>query len=89
MMDMMNNDDSVEVLPQLLSKSTVCQLLDGVTTKHVENLVRSGRMPEPVYLGRSPRWNRSRLMDWIASGCPIVDVNKHASWQAEKSAPTH
>ncbi len=48
--------ESSELPPALLSKATVCQLLDNVTAKHVENLVRSGRMPEPVYLGRSPRW---------------------------------
>lgn len=77
--------DGVEVLPQLLSKATVCQLLDNVTTKHVENLVRSGRMPPPVYLGRSPRWKRAELLNWINDGCPVLDHDKLKVWDAEQA----
>lgn len=77
---------AAEVLPELLSKTTVCQLLDNVTPKHVENLVRSGRMPKPLYLGRMPRWNRSELLEWIHSGCPVLDTQKLASWEAELAA---
>jgi len=70
------------VLPQLLSKASVCRFLDGVTTRHVDNLVRSGRMPEPVYLGRSrPLWKRSDLMEWIEAGCPVQDPDKLAEWE--------
>ena len=73
------NDD--EMQPRLLSKKTVCQLLDGVTTKHVENLVRSGRMPAPVYLGRIPRWRLEDLVRWMEDGCPIVDDVKQRMWR--------
>ncbi|MEZ6127892.1 MAG: hypothetical protein R3C59_04370 [Planctomycetaceae bacterium] len=77
--------DGADVLPQLLSKTTVCKLLDNVTPKHVENLVRSGRMPEPSYLGRSPRWNRTELLNWIHSGCPVLDAQKLDNWNAEQA----
>lgn len=79
-------DEPANVLPELLSKASVCELLDNVTPKHVENLVRSGRMPPPVYLGRSPRWQRRVLLEWIESGCPVVDAERFDTWQAMQSA---
>ncbi len=60
-------------------------MLGGVTARHVENLVRSGRMPEPVYLGRIPRWRLAELMDWIEAGCPVVDSDRLARWDTAKA----
>ena len=75
-----------QAAPRLLSKTTVCKLLDNVTGRHIENLVNSGRMPGPVYLGRSPRWKLKELLEWIDSKCPVVDPGKLARWQAQKKA---
>lgn len=86
MLTALDTDEPGNVVPELLSKSTVCELLDNVTAKHVENLVRSGRMPAPVYLGRSPRWQRRVLLDWIESGCPVIDAEKLETWQAMQTA---
>ncbi len=80
------SDDRTQ--PRLLSKTTVCKLLDNVTGRHIENLVKSGRMPGPVYLGRSPRWRLKELLEWIDSKCPVVDPGKLAQWQAQKNAGT-
>ena len=46
----------------LLLKREVAALL-GVSSRQVENLVKSGRIPRPLYLGtNSPRWRRSELL---------------------------
>lgn len=80
-----STDDESKELPELLSKASVCRLLDNVTAKHVENLVRSGRMPSPVYLGRSPRWRRRELNDWIEAGCPVLDAAKLKQWKNSRA----
>ena len=36
--------------------------------------------PEPIRLGRSIRFSRIALMDWIAAGCP-----PRSQWQARQS----
>lgn len=32
--------------------------------------VKAGRAPKPVKIGRSTRWRRQELLEWIANGCP-------------------
>lgn len=32
-----------------------------------------GAIPPSVRIGRSVRWQRSTIMDWIARGCPAVN----------------
>ena len=46
----------------LLTKSDVAAMLQ-VSTKQVENLVRLGRIPAPLYLSKqAPRWRRDELL---------------------------
>jgi len=48
--------------PVLLKKDDVAKVLQ-VSTRQVENLVRAGRIPKPVYLSpQSPRWRRGELL---------------------------
>lgn len=48
--------------PVLLLKSDVASLLQ-ISTRQVENLVRAGRIPAPVYLSKqSPRWRRDEVL---------------------------
>lgn len=46
--------------------ATMCRLSKSTWHK----LVASGKAPKPIKLGRSSRWNRGELEDWIAAGCP-------------------
>lgn len=48
----------------------------GVTTRHVQNLVRDGRVPPPRRLGSRILWPESEIDRWIADGCPAVAPNK-------------
>ena len=57
----MSNANAVEG-PVLLRKDDVAKVLQ-VSTRQVENLVRAGRIPKPVYLSpQSPRWRRGELL---------------------------
>ena len=58
----------------LLDVGTVAALLN-CSTRHVYRLTDSGRMPRPLKLGALVRWNRAAVLDWIAAGCPRVDVD--------------
>lgn len=57
---------------KLLSKAEVAELL-GVCKRQVDRLVRHGRMPVPILLGRLPKWPESIIAAWMAAGCPAAD----------------
>lgn len=43
----------------------------------------SGKIPGPVRIGRSVRWRRDELLDWLAAGCP-----PRCKWEAmQKGRP--
>jgi len=41
-----------------------------VSLRTVRRLDASGKLPKPVLIGRSVRWPRIVLQDWIGAGCP-------------------
>jgi predicted DNA-binding transcriptional regulator AlpA len=41
-----------------------------VSVRHWLALHSSGRVPLPVRLGRSVRWRRDEIAEWLAAGCP-------------------
>lgn len=55
-----------------LSANEVAEML-GISRAHVWRLLSSGRIPRPVRLGRSVRWNRKTLEDWLEAGGPPRD----------------
>jgi excisionase family DNA binding protein len=65
---------SQEPKPQagrLLSVESVAQML-SVSVRHVWRLADGGKMPRPIKLGASVRWDRQSLEKWIATGCPPI-----------------
>jgi excisionase family DNA binding protein len=62
-----------------ISAEKVAELL-GVSKRHVAALSASGRLPRPVRLGRSVRWNLDELRDWLAAGAPSRD-----RWEASRN----
>lgn len=67
-------------VPKLaLSAEEVAELL-GISRAHVWKLLSSGRLPEPVRLGRAVRWSRTTLEAWMEAGAPPVD-----RWQESRS----
>jgi len=55
--------------PILLDADQVAALLT-ISISHFYKLTRSGRTPSPIRLGRSARWPRQEIQDWIAAGAP-------------------
>ncbi len=58
-----------ELEPVLLPASHVAKLLK-VSTRTLWRLVASGKLINPIKLGRSVRWRKDELLKWIAAGCP-------------------
>ncbi|MCA9201084.1 MAG: hypothetical protein KDA87_26270, partial [Planctomycetales bacterium] len=49
-------------LPEWMTKKQVSEYLQ-ISQRQCEILTKKGRLPEPVYLGRSsPRWNRAAVL---------------------------
>ena len=61
-----------------LSACEVARLL-AISERHLWTLHSSGRLPRPVKLGRSVRWNRGELQRWLDAGCPSRD-----RWEQDK-----
>jgi prophage regulatory protein len=57
---------------RLLGVDDVARLL-GVSSRHVYRLADGGRMPRPVKLGGSVRWDRQAIELWLEKGCPQVE----------------
>jgi len=62
--------------PLLLSARQAAALC-GRSVRTWRSWHTSGRVPQPVQIGRSLYWRRSELVAWIQAGCPPRDV-----WQA-------
>ena len=55
----------------MLDKQAVADAI-GCSTRHIDRMVESGRIPLPVQLGRLVRWPQAVIDRWIAAGCPPV-----------------
>ncbi|MDY7108774.1 MAG: helix-turn-helix domain-containing protein [Planctomycetota bacterium] len=49
--------------------SEVAKLL-SVSERHVWTLHATGRLPRPIRLGRSVRWDYAELLAWMKAGAP-------------------
>ncbi len=68
-----------ETDPLVATDSELAQLL-GVSPRHIWNLDRNGKIgPSPVYLGKSRRWSREEVRQWLAAGAPDRET-----WQSRK-----
>ena len=52
----------------------------NVSLRQVWRLNSAGKLPKPIRLGGSVRWNRQEIMDWFATGCP-----DRKTWEARKA----
>ena len=56
----------VQELPSLNTKKETAAFA-RCTTRNIELLVKAGKFPAPIYLGKHPRWRRSDLLKWLES----------------------
>jgi predicted DNA-binding transcriptional regulator AlpA len=52
-----------------ISARDLKEMLD-VSLRQVWRLNAAGKLPKPIRLGGSVRWNRQEIMDWFEAGCP-------------------
>ena len=55
--------------PLLVDATVVAELL-GISPRTVWRLLSAGKLPKPVRLGRSVRWRKRLVEDWVSQGCP-------------------
>lgn len=55
--------------PELINVSELADLL-SLSVRTVWRLNSAGRLPKPVRLGRSVKWRKNEIIDWLASNCP-------------------
>jgi predicted DNA-binding transcriptional regulator AlpA len=61
--------------PLLLDIEAAAELA-GISARHLEDLVKEGKAPEPVKLGRCRRWRPDVLTAWIKADCPPMAIWK-------------
>ena len=62
-------------LPSLLTAPQIAELLQ-LSTRTVWRLRSAGKLPNPVEIGGSVRWNRDEIQRWITAGCPDQSRSK-------------
>jgi len=50
----------------------------GFSSNHIDRMVKAGRIPPPVRVGRTTRWIGAVIERWLAAGCPPVDERAKA-----------
>ena len=63
----------------LVNVKQVAEML-GVSERHVWQLNYSGRIPRPKRLGKSVRWVREEICEWVDSGMP-----SRREWEIQRS----
>ena len=58
-----------QVEPLLVDVKALGRLL-SLSVRSVRRLNSGGKVPRPVRVGRSVRWNVETIREWIAQGCP-------------------
>lgn len=53
----------------LLSAKRVGEIME-LSKRQVFRLNSAGKIPKPLKIGGSVRWNESEIFAWINSGCP-------------------
>ena len=62
-----------------ISAKQLSQLL-GVSLRQVWRLNATAKLPRPIRIGGSVRWNRAEVIQWFSeAGCP-----DHQTWEARK-----
>jgi len=58
----------------------LAEMLD-VSLRQVWRLNAAGKLPKPVRIGGSVRWNREEILEWFQAGCP-----DRRTWETQKEA---
>ena len=59
------NTPSYSILDDQFVNMAFITKLTGLTDKWFYSLIKKGRFPKPIKLGRSSRWLKSEVEDWL------------------------
>ncbi len=62
-----------------ISARELAELL-GISLRQAWRLNCAGKLPRPIRLGGSVRWNRQEIVDWFRAECP-----DRKTWEARKA----
>jgi excisionase family DNA binding protein len=62
----------VESKRLLISAEHLARLLD-ISVRTLWRLRSAGKLPDPIRIGGSVRWNAQEIDEWIAEGCPTTN----------------
>jgi prophage regulatory protein len=63
-----------------ISARELARLL-GISLRQAWRLNSAGKLPKPIRLGGSVRWNHREVQEWLEAGCP-----DRVAWEAKKEA---
>jgi len=52
----------------------------GISLRQVWRLSSAGKLPKPLRIGGSLRWNREEVQQWFEAGCP-----DRLTWETRKA----
>ena len=64
-----NQEFGFDMTPYLLTAAQLCKLLN-VSKRTLWRLRSASKLPAPVRLAGSVRWNANEIAAWINAGCP-------------------
>ena len=64
---------AAQPLPRLLRVDDLVKQLDSISTDRIYELVREGKIPGAIRIGRSVRFDAQRVSDWLAAGGTAAD----------------
>jgi excisionase family DNA binding protein len=66
----MSRKKTREIVHQVLLNYVQASELLGISDNHLWRLNSAGKIPSPIHMGRSTRWRKQELEDWIKAGAP-------------------
>lgn len=67
-----NSESSSNELPELITAKEFCSLLK-ISRRHFQRLLSTGKIIPPIRLGRSTRWDKQEVNNWIKNQNRIQD----------------
>lgn len=68
----MNEAEKTLTSPKLINASDLAEML-GISERTIWRLIASGKLIQPIRIGKSVRWRLEQVNQWIESGCPTTE----------------
>jgi prophage regulatory protein len=78
-MEQQNQEKARSVREALAISARDLKEMLNVSLRQVWRLNCAGKLPKPIRLGGSVRWNREEVQRWFEAGCP-----DQKTWEAKK-----